>query len=43
MITRGLVHDLGGSASLGFEPQGVSCILILPVESLVAPSGEDGK
>jgi len=43
MITRGLVHDLGGSASLGFEPQGVSCILTLPVESLVAPSGEDGK
>lgn len=43
MITRGLVHDLGGSARLGFAPEGVSCIMTLPVESLVAPSGEGGK
>jgi light-regulated signal transduction histidine kinase (bacteriophytochrome) len=43
MITRGLVHDLGGSASLAFEPEGLSCIMTVPVENLVANTGAGGK
>jgi PAS domain S-box-containing protein len=42
LIERGLAADLGGSAALNFEPDGVRCTIEASLEAVQAPEGHHG-